>query len=286
MNLFECLKAIFFGIIEGVSEWMPISSTGHMIILNEFLKLDVSDSFFDLYLVVIQFGAALAALIVLWKEIWPFGKKNNNKPLSKGGLFSWIKVDVFQMWFKIAVACIPAAIVGLFFDDWIDEHFYNYIVVACALAAFGIAFLVIEKVIKGKDFKVKSIDDITYKDALIIGLFQLLAAIFPGTSRSGSTIVGSLIIGIDRNIASKFTFYMAIPVMLGASVLKIFKFDGVITTSELGLLAIGMVSAFVVSLIVIKSFLSYIRKHDFTVFGWYRIVLAVVVVVVFSFFLK
>lgn len=286
MSLFECLKAIFFGIIEGVSEWMPISSTGHMIILNEFLKLDVSDSFFDLYLVVIQFGAALAALIVLWKEIWPFGKKNNNKPLSKGGLFSWIKVDVFQMWFKIAVACIPAAIVGLFFDDWIDEHFYNYIVVACALAAFGIAFLVIEKVIKGKDFKVKSIDDITYKDALIIGLFQLLAAIFPGTSRSGSTIVGSLIIGIDRNIASKFTFYMAIPVMLGASVLKVFKFDGVITTSELGLLAIGMFSAFVVSLIVIKSFLSYIRKHDFTVFGWYRIVLAVVVVVVFSFFLK
>lgn len=286
MNLFECLKAIFFGIIEGVSEWMPISSTGHMIILNEFLKLDVSDSFFDLYLVVIQFGAALAALIVLWKEIWPFGKKNNNKPLSKGGLFSWIKVDVFQMWFKIAVACIPAAIVGLLFDDWIDEHFYNYIVVACALAAFGIAFLVIEKVIKGKDFRVKSIDDITYKDALIIGLFQLLAAIFPGTSRSGSTIVGSLIIGIDRNIASKFTFYMAIPVMLGASVLKIFKFDGVITTSELGLLAIGMFSAFVVSLIVIKSFLSYIRKHDFTVFGWYRIVLAVVVVVVFSFFLK
>lgn len=286
MNLFECLKAIFFGIIEGVSEWMPISSTGHMIILNEFLKLDVSDSFFDLYLVVIQFGAALAALIVLWKEIWPFGKKNNNKPLSKGGLFSWIKVDVFQMWFKIAVACIPAAIVGLLFDDWIDEHFYNYIVVACALAAFGIAFLVIEKVIKGKDFKVKSIDDITYKDALIIGLFQLLAAIFPGTSRSGSTIVGSLIIGIDRNIASKFTFYMAIPVMLGASVLKIFKFDGVITTSELGLLAIGMFSAFVVSLIVIKSFLSYIRKHDFTVFGWYRIVLAVVVVIVFNFFLK
>ena len=286
MNLFECLKAIFFGIIEGVSEWMPISSTGHMIILNEFLKLDVSDSFFDLYLVVIQFGAALAALSVLWKEIWPFGKKNNNKPLSKGGLFSWIKVDVFQMWFKIAVACIPAAIVGLLFDDWIDEHFYNYIVVACALAAFGIAFLVIEKVIKGKDFRVKSIDDITYKDALIIGLFQLLAAIFPGTSRSGSTIVGSLIIGIDRNIASKFTFYMAIPVMLGASVLKIFKFDGVITTSELGLLAIGMFSAFVVSLIVIKSFLSYIRKHDFTVFGWYRIVLAVVVVVVFSFFLK
>lgn len=286
MNFFECLKAIFFGIIEGVSEWMPISSTGHMIILNEFLKLDVSDSFFDLYLVVIQFGAALAALIVLWKEIWPFGKKNNNKPLSKGGLFSWIKVDVFQMWFKIAVACIPAAIVGLLFDDWIDEHFYNYIVVACALAAFGIAFLVIEKVIKGKDFKVKSIDDITYKDALIIGLFQLLAAIFPGTSRSGSTIVGSLIIGIDRNIASKFTFYMAIPVMLGASVLKIFKFDGVITTSELGLLAIGMFSAFVVSLIVIKSFLSYIRKHDFTVFGWYRIVLAVVVVIVFNFFLK
>lgn len=286
MNLFECLKAIFFGIVEGVSEWMPISSTGHMIILNEFLKLDVSDSFFDLYLVVIQFGAALAALIVLWKEIWPFGKKNNNKPLSKGGLFSWIKVDVFQMWFKIAVACIPSAIVGLLFDDWIDEHFYNYIVVACALAAFGIAFLVIEKVIKGKDFKVKSIDDITYKDALIIGLFQLLAAIFPGTSRSGSTIVGSLIIGIDRNIASKFTFYMAIPVMLGASVLKIFKFDGVITTSELGLLAIGMFSAFVVSLIVIKSFLSYIRKHDFTVFGWYRIVLAVVVVVVFNFFLK
>ncbi len=286
MSFFECLKAIFFGIIEGISEWLPISSTGHMIILNEFLKLDVSDSFFDLYLVVIQFGAALAALIVLWKDVWPFGKKNNNKPLSKGGLFSWIKVDVFQMWFKIAVACIPAAIVGILCDDWIDEHFYNYIVVACALAAFGIAFIVIEKVIKGKEFRVTSIDDITYKDALIIGLFQLLAAIFPGTSRSGSTIVGSLIIGIDRNIASKFTFFMAIPVMLGASGLKIFKYKGVITTSELGLLAIGMVSAFVGSLVVIKFFIGYIRKHDFKVFGWYRIVLALLVVVVFRFILK
>lgn len=286
MSLIDSLIALLFGIVEGITEWLPISSTGHMILLNEICKLNVTNEFLNLYLVVIQVGAILAVLIVFWKDIWPFGKKDNNHPLTRGGLLSYVKVDKFVMWFKIAVACLPAVIVGVLFDDICDKYLYNYLVVAIALIAFGIAFIVTEVMIKDKTPKCKSMEELTYIDALIIGFFQVLAAIFPGTSRSGATIVGSLIIGISREVAAKFTFFMAIPVMLGASLLKIVKYNGVITKSELLLLAIGMISAFVVSVFIIKFLLSYIRKHDFKVFGIYRIVLGIVVIVAFNFLLK
>lgn len=286
MSLIDSLIAFLFGIVEGITEWLPISSTGHMILLNEVLKLNVTEDFFNLYLVVIQIGAILAVVIVFWKDIWPFGKKDNNHPLTKGGVLSYVKVDKFVMWFKIAVACIPAVIVGLLFDDLLDKYLYNYMVVAIALIVFGIAFIVTEHVIKGKKPKCKSLDDLSYIDALIIGFFQMLAAIFPGTSRSGSTIVGSLMIGVSREVAAKFTFFMAIPVMFGASLIKVIKYKGVITMNELGLLGIGMISAFVVSIFIIKFLLSYIRKHNFNIFGIYRIVLGIVVIVAFNFILE
>lgn len=286
MSLIDSFIAFLFGIVEGITEWLPISSTGHMILLNEVLKLNVTEDFFNLYLVVIQIGAILAVVIVFWKDIWPFGKKHNDHPLTKGGVLSYVKVDKFVMWFKIAVACIPAVIVGLLFDDLLDKYLYNYMVVAIALIVFGIAFIVTEHVIKDKKPKCKSLDDLTYIDALIIGFFQMLAAIFPGTSRSGSTIVGSLMIGVSREVAAKFTFFMAIPVMFGASLIKVIKYKGVITMNELGLLGIGMISAFIVSIFIIKFLLSYIRKHNFNVFGIYRIVLGIVVIVAFNFILK
>lgn len=286
MSLIDSLIAFLFGIVEGITEWLPISSTGHMILLNEVFKLNVTDDFFNLYLVVIQLGAILAVVIVFWNDIWPFGKKNNKKPLTRGGLLSYVKVDKFQMWFKIVVACIPAAVVGVLFDDLIDEYFYNYLVVAIALIVFGVAFIVTETVIKGSKPKCTSLDELTYIDALIIGFFQMISAVFPGTSRSGSTIVGSLMIGVNREVAAKFTFFMAIPVMFGASVLKLFKYDGVITYPELGLLGIGMISAFIVSLVIIKFLLKYIRKHDFKLFGVYRIVLGILVIIIFKFVFK
>lgn len=286
MSLIDSLIAFLFGIVEGITEWLPISSTGHMILLNEVFKLNVTEDFFNLYLVVIQLGAILAVVIVFWNDIWPFGKKNNKKPLTRGGLLSYVKVDKFQMWFKIVVACIPAAVVGVLFDDLIDEYFYNYLVVAIALIVFGVAFIVTETVIKGSKPKCTSLDDLTYIDALIIGFFQMISAVFPGTSRSGSTIVGSLMIGVNREVAAKFTFFMAIPVMFGASVLKLFKYDGVITYPELGLLGIGMISAFIVSLVIIKFLLKYIRKHDFKLFGVYRIVLGILVIIIFKFVFK
>ncbi|MCQ2467162.1 MAG: undecaprenyl-diphosphate phosphatase [Clostridia bacterium] len=286
MNILDKLIALLFGIVEGITEWLPISSTGHMILLNELVKLNVTDEFLSLYLVVIQVGAILAVLIVFWKDIWPFGKKDNKHPLTKGGLLSYVKVDKFIMWFKIAVACIPAVIVGLLFDDLVDEYLYNYMVVAIALIIFGIAFIATEILIKNKKPKCKTMDELSYIDALIIGFFQVLAAVFPGTSRSGATIVGSLMIGISREVAAKFTFFMAIPVMLGASLLKIMKYNGVITLNELLLLGIGMVSAFLVSIVIIKFLLSYIRKHDFKVFGIYRIILGILVIVFFRFVFK
>lgn len=286
MNILDKLIALLFGIVEGITEWLPISSTGHMILLNELVKLNVTDEFLSLYLVVIQVGAILAVLIVFWKDIWPFGKKDNKHPLTKGGLLSYVKVDKFIMWFKIAVACIPAVIVGLLFDDLVDEYLYNYMVVAIALIIFGIAFIATEILIKNKKPKCKTMDELSYIDALIIGFFQVLAAVFPGTSRSGATIVGSLMIGISREVAAKFTFFMAIPVMLGASLLKIMKYNGVITLNELLLLGIGMVSAFLVSIVIIKFLLSYIRKYDFKVFGIYRIILGILVIVFFRFVFK
>ena len=277
--MWDYFVAFVFGVVEGITEWLPVSSTGHMIILNEFLKLNVSPEFYDLYLVVIQLGAILAVMVVFWWDIWPFGIKRNKYPLSDSGIGRWIMKDKFIMWFKIAVACIPAAIVGVLFDDWLDEHLYNYVVVAIALIVFGIAFIVVEHIMKDKEFKIKTVGQINWGHAFMIGIFQLLAAIFPGASRSGSTIVGSLGMGIKREAAAKFTFFLAIPVMFGASLLKIVKYKGDVQSNEIVLLAIGMVTAFVVSLFVIKALMSFIKKHGFTCFGWYRIVLGIVVLI-------
>ncbi len=277
--MWDYFVAFVFGVVEGITEWLPVSSTGHMIILNEFLKLNVSPEFYDLYLVVIQLGAILAVMVVFWWDIWPFGIKRNKYPLSDSGIGRWIMKDKFIMWFKIAVACIPAAIVGVLFDDWLDEHLYNYVVVAIALIVFGIAFIVVEHVMKDKEFKIKTVGQINWGHAFMIGIFQLLAAIFPGASRSGSTIVGSLGMGIKREAAAKFTFFLAIPVMFGASLLKIVKYKGDVQSNEIVLLAIGMITAFVVSLFVIKALMSFIKKHGFTCFGWYRIVLGIVVLI-------
>ena len=277
--MWDYFVAFIFGVVEGITEWLPVSSTGHMIILNEFLKLNVSPEFYDLYLVVIQLGAILAVMVVFWWDIWPFGIKRNKHPLSDSGIGRWIMKDKFIMWFKILVACIPAAIVGVLFDDWLDEHLYNYVVVAIALIVFGIAFIIVEHIMKDKEFKIKTIGQINWGHAFMIGIFQLLAAIFPGASRSGSTIVGSLGMGIKREAAAKFTFFLAIPVMFGASLLKIVKFKGDVQSNELVLLGIGMVTAFVVSLFVIKALMSFIKKHGFTCFGWYRIALGIVVLI-------
>lgn len=277
--MWDYFVALIFGVVEGITEWLPVSSTGHMIILNQFLKLNVSPEFYDLYLVVIQLGAILAVMVVFWWDIWPFGFKRNKHPLSDSGIGRWIMKDKFIMWFKIAVACIPAAVVGVLFDDWLDEHLYNYVVVAIALIVFGIAFIVVEHIMKDKEFKIKTVNQINWGHAFMIGMFQLLAAIFPGASRSGSTIVGSLGMGIKREAAAKFTFFLAIPVMFGASLLKIVKFKGDVQGNELVLLGIGMVTAFVVSLFVIKGLMNFIKKHGFTCFGWYRIALGVLVLI-------
>jgi len=275
MSFIDVLIAIIYGIVEGITEWLPISSTGHMILLDSFLTLNVSEAFHELYLVVIQLGAIMAVVVIYWKEIWPFGIKDNKHPWKKEGIGRWVKADKFTMWFKILVACIPAVIVGVLFDDYLDELFYNYICVSIMLILFGIGFIVVEKWVADKEPNVKSVDDISYPQAFLIGAFQLIAAVFPGTSRSGSTIVGSLAMGISREAAAKFTFFLAIPVMMGASLLKILKYEGDVSGTEIATLVIGMVVAFVVSWVVIKKFMAFIKKHNFTVFGWYRIVIGI-----------
>lgn len=282
MNILEVIKAIILGIVEGITEWLPVSSTGHMILVDEFLKLKMSDEFKEMFEVVIQLGAILAVVLLYWKKIFPFGKKDNAHPLKNTGFGSYIKTDIFSMWFKVLIACVPAAVVGLLFDDKINELFYNPWTVAIALIVFGIAFIVIEKWNKSKSSRINDISELTYKTALIIGMFQLIAAIFPGTSRSGATIVGALLIGVSRVVAAEFTFYLAIPVMFGASLLKLVKFGFDFTGTELVILLSGMVTAFIVSVFVIKFLMDYIKKHDFTVFGWYRIVLGALVILYFS----
>ena len=273
--IWDYFVAFIFGVVEGITEWLPVSSTGHMIILNEFMKLNVSPEFYDLYLVVIQLGAIMAVVVIFWKEIWPFGIKNNDHPFSRSGIGRYVMKDKIILWLKIALACVPAAIIGVLFDDWLDEHLYNYFVVAIALIVFGVAFIVVEYLMKNRNPVVKTVNQLNWGHALAIGLFQLLAAIFPGASRSGSTIVGAIAIGIKREAAAKFTFFLAIPVMFGASILKILKYDGEVNGGEIAMLIVGMIVAFVVSWFVIKKLMSYIRKHDFTVFGWYRIVIGV-----------
>ncbi len=280
--MIEILKTIFLGIVEGITEWLPISSTGHLILVSEFVKLDKSDDFKEMFDVVIQLGAIMAVVVIFWSKLWPFGRKNNPQPFRKEGWGSYVKKDIFVMWFKVLVACIPAIIVGLTLDDWIDEHLYNAWTVSIALIVFGIAFIVVENWNKNKTPKINSINELTYKAAFIIGCFQLLAAVFPGTSRSGATIVGALLIGVSRVVAAEFTFYLAIPVMFGASLLKLLKYDGSFSSGEVAVLATGMIVAFVVSIFVIKFLMDYIKKHDFKVFGWYRIVLGALVILYFS----
>ena len=282
MDWIELLKAIVLGIVEGVTEWLPVSSTGHMILVDEFLKLNVSDEFKEMFEVVIQLGAIMAVVVLYFPKLFPFGKKNNAHPLSKEGFGAYIKTDIWQMWFKVIVACIPAVIVGLTLDDWINAHLYNPLTVAIALIVFGVAFIVIERWNKGKTPKINSISELSYKAAFIIGMFQLLAALFPGTSRSGATIVGALLIGVSRVTAAEFTFYLAVPVMFGASLLKLVKFGMDFSGSEIVILLSAMVTAFIVSVFVIKFLMDYIKKHDFTVFGWYRIVLGILVILYFA----
>ena len=275
--MIEILKAILFGIVEGITEWLPISSTGHMILLNEIVSLNVSEEFYSMFEVVIQLGAILAVVILFWNQIWPFGKKDNKEPLAKDGVGAFVKWDIFKLWFHILVSCVPAAIVGLLFDEQLEALFYNYQTVAIMLILFGIAFILIENSHKGKNVRIHTLADIGYDTALFIGLFQLIAAIFPGTSRSGATIVGALLIGVSRTVAAEYTFFLAIPVMFGASILKIAKFGLDFSTSEVIILFVGCVIAFVVSLIVIRFLMGYIKKHDFKVFGYYRIILGIFV---------
>ncbi len=275
--MLEILKSILFGIVEGITEWLPISSTGHMILLDEFVKLDASEAFMEMYLVVIQLGAIMAVVILFWNQLWPFCIPDAKNKTQSQGIMQYIKKDTFIMWFKIVVACIPAVIIELAAGDWLEEKFYNYQTVAIMLIAVGILFIFIENRNKEHSAKIHTISEITYQTAFLIGVFQLVAAIFPGTSRSGATIIGGLMLGLTRTVAAEFTFYLAVPVMFGASLIKVLKFGLSFTAYELSLLIIGMVVAFVVSLIVIKFLMGYIKKHDFKVFGWYRIILGVLV---------
>jgi undecaprenyl-diphosphatase len=273
-SMIEILKSILYGIVEGITEWLPISSTGHMILLEEIMPMNVSKSFWSMFLVVIQLGAILAVVVLYWNKIFPFRK-------NKEGKYTSVK-SIWILWSKILVATIPAAIIGLALDDWIDAHLYNGFVVAIMLILVGVAFIYIEN--RNKDMRpsVNSLSALSYKDALIIGLFQVVAAVLPGTSRSGATIVGGLMIGVSRAVAAEFTFFLAIPVMFGASLLKLVKFGLAFSVLEFFILVIGMVVAFFVSIFVIRFLMSYIKKHDFKVFGWYRIVLGAFVLIFFA----
>ena len=272
VDFIEILIVIFLGIVEGITEWLPISSTGHMLLVDEFLKLNVSDSFKEMFFVVIQLGAILAVVLLFWNKMFPFQFKDKSKPV--------IKAEIFSLWFKVVVACIPGAVVTLLFDDYIEAHLHTPVVIALTLIIYGIAFIFIEDWNKKRTPRVKNLTDITYKTAFIIGLFQVLS-IIPGTSRSGSTIIGALLIGVSRVAAAEFTFFLAVPVMFGLSAIKLLKFGLAFTGAELIILLVGMAVAFIVSVIVIKFLMSYIKKHDFKVFGWYRIALGIIVLLYF-----
>ena len=275
MDILNMIKAVLFGIVEGVTEWLPISSTGHMILLNEILPFEgVSESFYSMFEVVVQLGAILAVVVLFWHQIWPLGRNQQT------GRVEW-KRPILTLWCKILVACVPAAVIGLLFDDVFERLFYNYVSVAIALIVFGVAFIVVENLRKGRKSRIRSLARLDYKTVLLIGVFQVIAAVFPGTSRSGATIVGALMLGVSRKVAAEFTFFLAIPVMFGASLLKLVKYGFAFAGSELAILLVSMAVAFVVSVLVIRFLLSYIRKHDFKVFGWYRIVLGAVVLAYF-----
>ena len=278
--MLDIIKSIILGFIEGVTEWLPLSSTGHLILADEFIKLGMGEEFKEMFNVVIQLGAILAVVVIFWKKLWPFtlDKSKGYNYITKGG--GIIKKDIMDMWLKVIVAMLPAAIVGIPLDDVFEKYFHNYIVVSAALIIYGVLFIAVERRNRGRKSKYNGIADISYKTALIIGLFQALSLI-PGTSRSGSTILGAIIIGVSRVAAAEFSFYLAVPVMFGASFIKLLKFGFNFTSAELAVLLVGMLTAFIISVLVIKFLMSYIRKHDFTAFGWYRIVLGIVVLVYF-----
>lgn len=276
MGIFDIFVAVVWGIVEGITEWLPVSSTGHMILVEKFLNFQNED-FSEMFLVVVQLGAILAVVLLFWERIWPFRFRKREKSET---VVNW---KIMQMWFKIIVACLPAAIVGVLFDDLIDEVFYNEYVVAGALIIYGILFIIVENWNKGKRPVIGSVAEIGYDTALIIGIFQLLAAVVPGTSRSGATIIGALLLGVSRGAAAEFTFYLAIPVMFGASLLKIVKSGLGFGAMGYVTLLTGMAVAFFVSLFVIRYLMSYIRKHDFKAFGYYRIILGIVVLLFFFF---
>ena len=275
LKLLEFLKVIFLGVIEGITEWLPISSTGHMLLVDEFLQLNASDEFKEMFFVVIQLGAILAVVLLFWKKMWPFRLGENKRTVV-------VRKKVFSVWFKVIVACVPGAIVTLLFDDFIEAHLHTPFVIAAALIVYGVAFIVVEKHNQTRKPSIRKLSEIDYKTALLIGLFQVLS-IIPGTSRSGATIIGALIIGVSRTAGAQFTFFLAVPVMFGLSFIKLLKFGLAFTGTELAILLVGSVSAFLVSLFVIKFLMSYIKKHDFTVFGWYRIALGIVVILYFAF---
>ena len=273
MDFAELLKALILGIVEGITEWLPVSSTGHMILVDEFIRMKVSPEFKEMFLVVIQLGAIMAVVVLYFRKLFPFSEENGKV---------YIKKETLTMWMKIIVSCIPAAIVGVFFDDEIDALFYNWQTVSIMLILFGVLFLVIERGNKKRVPIMDTIESLTFRAAIWIGVFQLIAAVLPGTSRSGATILGALLIGVSRTAAAEYTFFLAVPVMLGASALKLFKFGFDFSSGELAILAVGLLSAFVVSVLSIKFLMGYIKKHDFTAFGWYRIFLGIAVVLCFS----
>lgn len=271
-SFIELLKVLFLGIVEGITEWLPISSTGHMLLVDEFLKLNMTDEFKEMFFVVIQLGAILAVVVLFWGKMFPFQFKDKAK--------SVVRNDIFSLWFKVVVACIPGAVVTILFDDYIEKHLHTPVVIALALIFYGIVFIWVENKNKRRKPTIRRLSDITYKTALIIGLFQVLS-IIPGTSRSGATIIGALLIGVSRTAAAEFTFFLAVPVMFGLSALKILKFGFAFTGIEIFTLLFAMAVAFIVSAFVIKFLMTYIKKHNFKVFGWYRIVLGVVVLLYF-----
>lgn len=272
-HVIELLKVVFLGIVEGITEWLPISSTGHMLLVDEFLQMNITPEFKEMFLVVIQLGAILAVVILFWEKMWPFQRRTPTQPA--------VKWNTIQMWLKVVVACIPGAVVTLLFDDYIEAHLHTPTVIAAALILYGVGFILIENWNKTRTPKVNTLEDITYRTAFLIGLFQVLS-IIPGTSRSGSTIIGALLIGVSRVAAAEFTFFLAVPVMFGLSFVKLLQFGFAFTSAEIVTLVVGCLVAFLVSVVVIKFLMGYVKKHDFKVFGWYRIVLGVVVLLYFT----
>lgn len=275
MDIIEILKVIFLGIVEGITEWLPISSTGHMLLVDEFITLNMPEDFKEMFFVVIQLGAIIAVVVMFWKKMWPFQFKDKLQPK--------VNMDIINMWLKVVVACIPSAVLGLLLDDILEEYFGNAITISIMLIVYGIAFILIENWNKKRTPKIQVLDDISYKTAFFIGLFQVLSMI-PGTSRSGATIIGALLLGVSRTAAAEFTFFLAVPTMVGASLLKLVKFGFDFTGAEILTLVIGMVVAFAVSVLCIKFLMSFIKKHDFKVFGWYRIVLGIIIIAYFLIF--